>query len=464
MALGVVLACARAERPTNVLLIVADTLRADAVDCVDAPDRTPQLCALAARGVWFERAYSSAPWTPPSSVALFTGNHPTAYAAGTVGEGTRTYRVGEAERLFGEQLAERGYTLHHDVENELAVRSGGLQGFEPLHGRVPDVPADDAAFVAEIPTDEPRYRRMRDVVRFLLAAPEPFFVVRWILDPHAAYAAPERFLEDLRARDGEWPRPLDAYRGLGHKRAAERLRAVAPTLSDAEIALVRTLYDREVASVDERVGFALEALRRGGLEERTLVVVTSDHGEGFGEHGIFLHGKSLHEELVRVPLIVAGPGVAGGRRVDALVSSVDVAATLHEWVGIAPDAPLQGRSFADLLRGEPADAAPRAVYLSSSNGTEFGVDAWIEGDEKLVGLADGGYALYDLAADPGERRDLAAERPERVAALAASLEQVRAESTARRERAAEGGPAAGGEGAAAEDETLEALRALGYVE
>jgi choline-sulfatase len=458
-----VVACARVEAPPNVLLLVSDTLRGDAVDCATARDRTPHLCGLAAEGVTFERAYANAPWTPPSSIALLTGRHPAGYADAAPGDETPKFHVADGEILLGEILAARGYTMLYDVENALAVRSGGLQGFSELHGRAggADAPAS-ADFLAGIPDDERRYRRMRDIVRFLLAPEEPFFLVRWILDPHAPYSAPERFLETLRPLAAELPQPLEFYARLGHQRAARRLRVVAPTLGEAELAVLRALYHREVASVDERVGYALEALRRSGLASRTFVVFTSDHGEGFGEHGIFLHGKSFHEELVRVPLLVAGPGIAAGRVERAPVSLVDVAATLHEWLAVTPSEPLQGRSFAALLRGEPEGSAQRRVYLSSSNGTEYGIDALLEGSDKLVRAADGTYSLFDLDEDPGEARDLASDRPARVAELSAALEALSAENEARRERnlAARGSA----ERERGDAETHEALRALGYLE
>ena len=460
-AVGLLLvACAPLDAPPNFLLLVSDTLRADAIDCVDAADRTPHLCALAARGTTFERAYANAPWTPPSSVALLTGHHPSVYADAPLGEGTRSFHVPEDELLLGEALSARGYTMLYDIENALALRSGGLQGFSELHARSSESAGGD--LVAAIPGEESRYRRMRDVVRFLLSAEEPFFLVRWILDPHAPYAAPERFLEAVRPLAADLPRPLEFYTGLGHKRAAQRLREVAPTLGPAELTLLRALYHREVASVDERVGYVLEALRQGGLEDRTVVVFTSDHGEGFGEHGIYLHGKSFHEEMVRVPLLVAGPGVETGRVESAPVSLVDLAATLHEWLGVTPSNALHGRSFRALLRGEPDGPEPRRVYLSSSTGTDYGLDALVEGSEKLVRASDGSFALFDLATDPGEAMDLASARPARVAELAADLEALYTRNEARRVANLSARSAA--ERERSEAETHEALRAIGYVE
>ena len=121
-------ACARVEAPPNVLLLVSDTLRGDAIDCAAAPARTPHLCALASRGVAFERAYANAPWTPPSSVALLTGRHPSGYSEAPMGDGAPSFHVGAGEKLLGDALAARGYTLLYDVENELAVRPGGRGG------------------------------------------------------------------------------------------------------------------------------------------------------------------------------------------------------------------------------------------------------------------------------------------------------------------------------------------------
>ena len=442
------LACSRAERP-NVLFIVSDTLRADALSCYGGPAHTPNLCRLAERGTLFERAYSAAPWTLPSSVALFTGNHASGFSDRALGE-DGSYHVPAAEALLGEALAARGYTLRFDTENRVVLRPNVFQAFEAL-------PEPRHAGRGE---DE-RAVRMERAVEFLAGAAEPFFLVRWGLDPHAPYAPPPERLAALAPLAEGLPHPLAFYAELGQRHAKHRLAEHAPSFSAAELRLLRALYHAEIEWMDELVGALLAALAERGALERTFVVFAADHGEAFGEHGLFLHGHALIEALIRVPLLVAGPGVAAGRRVSQPVSLTDLVPTLRELLGEAPDPAQQGVSFAALLRaGGESDG--RVVYAGSPKESGHGVDALIAGSSKLVARADGSFALFDLAADPGESRDLAAERPAEVAALRERITAIRAANEAQRtRRLAARSPA---ERDADRRDTERELRALGYVE
>jgi len=441
---------------------VADALRADALSCYGGPARTPRICELAERGVLFEQAWAGGPWTAPSAVALFTGSHASAFADDPPAAPARVFHVGDEHETLAEALAARGYAVAADVDNFLAHRANALQGLTPLDPRSQG--AGGAAAALPPPArDDDRVQRMYASVDFLLSAPAPFFAVRWIFDPHAPYEPPARWLEALAPAAASLPRPLSFYASLGHENAAARLRRHAKAMAEPERALLRALYHAEVESVDERVGWLLDALGRRGLRERTLVVLTADHGEAFGEHGVWLHGKALYEELLRVPLLVAGPGVAAGRRVAQPVSLADVAPSLRELLGLPPGDE-QGASFAALLRpgpGAPA-GAERAAYAGSPNGTAHGVDALRVGALKLIAHADGRAELYDLGADSGETRDLAAERPQDVARLRARLEALRAENEGRRR--ARLAARASGDRERVREETRRELEALGYVE
>jgi arylsulfatase A-like enzyme len=438
-----------------VLLIVADSLRADSLSCYGGAARTPHLCRVAEEGALFEQARSPAPWTAPSAVALFTGSHPGGFSDRPPGERDAVYSVGAEHETFAEALAGRGYEAAADVDNFLVHQTGALQGFARLD---PNTPGAGGA-AAAIPSREEGALRTYAVYDFLAAAREPFFAVRWTLDPHAPYDPPAEYRAALEPLAAGLPRPLSFYASLGHQNAENRLRRVAPSMSGAERRLVRALYDAEVEWVDRRVGWLLDALDRRGLRERTLVVVTSDHGEAFGEHGLYLHGKGLYDELLRVPLLVAGPGVPAGLRVGAPVSLTDLAPTLAELLGVPCCAGAQGRSFAALLRG----AAPgeRVVYAGSPNHAGRGTHALVEGSLKWIAHAGGGGALYDLAADPGETRDLAAERPADAQRLAARTEALVAETEALRTRrlARRGAD----ELDAVRRDTRRELEALGYV-
>lgn len=454
---ALLLGCSRDPAP-NLLLLVADTLRADGLACTGGSAHTPNLCRLAEQGTLFERAYSAAPWTAPSAVALFTGFHPSGFGDRPPSERQITYTVGDAERTLAEALGERGYAARFDLDNGLAYYSNALQGMEKLDN---DAPEALAAVPPGYP-DEPRAVRMGASIAYLAGAAEPFYLLRWILDPHAPYDPPAARLEALAARADGLPRPLAFYAGLGHQNAAHRLRKVARSFSEEERRVVRALYDEEIGFVDERIGWLFEQLDRRGLWERTLVVFTSDHGEELGEHGLWLHGKSLHEELLRVPLLIAGPGVPAGRRVETPVSLTDLLPTLCEWLSAECGSGAQGTSFAALLAGRPDGASDRIVYAGAPNDPARGLDAVIDGDWKLVARPDGGPVLYDLASEAGEHRDVAAQHPERVAELSARLEAIRAQNEALRERRLAARSARELDGV--RQETRRGLEALGYVE
>ncbi len=453
------------RRPSNVLLVVSDTLRADAIDCQGAGRaRTPNLCALAERGTLFSRAYSSAPWTLPSSTSMLSGNPSSQYALGGSSEDPIRFRIPDRERLLAEALAERGYDRISLVENPVATRTHGLQGFAnrpPAESLAPEVDPR-LGFDRSIG----RNRKLLPALRYLTGPRRrPFALLVWINDPHASYSPPQKYLEPFAEAARGLPRPLSFYVRLGHTdrpdRGEHKLRDVLPDLSPLERQFLHRLYLGEVESVDERIGYLLRALELSERAANTVVVVTSDHGEAFGEHGGFLHGETFYDELLHVPLIFAGPGVRAGQRVRAPVSLLDLMPTLADLLAVEALEDPAGRSLAPLLRGEtPADLLRRDLYAVSPLRSE-GADALTRGDYKLIAAeGDRALELYDLVADPGERRNLAGEKPEVVAAMLRSVRLIRQRNEERRQATLREVGAA----RSAEDEaTLEELKALGYL-
>jgi arylsulfatase A-like enzyme len=437
-----------APRP-NLLLFVADTLRADALRCYGGAAETPNICGLAERGVLFTAAQANAPWTSPSAVSLFTGSYPTAYAnLASAGGGVSSFWVSDEEVLLGDALRARGYDVRFGSSSPLVAQTNALQGFEPLPE--PTRPVDPA--LAGI-GKAGRYLRAHDGT--------PFFLLEWVMDAHAPYEA-RGVLERIEVDRSRLPRPLEFYTRLGHQLPLS-MRDYAPGMSDYELEVLRRLYRAEVEAIDAKFGNLARALDAAGLRESTYVVFTSDHGEGFGEHGTFLHGVSFHDELTRVPLIVAGPGIAPGRRVDAPVSLVDLMPTLRDLLGVDCLREPQGRSLADRLRGERAGAPEgHAHYLSSPTDLSRGIDALVEGEYKLIAKLDGSVELYDLGDDPGERRDLASQRSAVVSRMRAELAAIRSEKDARRRRNFARQTEA--ERLEVEARTRSGLRELGYIE
>lgn len=363
-----------ADGRLNVVLITLDTVRADHLGAYGYPAaRTPVLDRLAARGVRFARVDAAAPITLPSHASILTGLLPPRHGVRDNG----AFRLAGEHRTVTEALAERGYDTAAVIAAVVLARRYGLdQGFAAWDESFAE-PAESAPEAAE----ERDAAAVTDAALAQLAALRaPFFLWVHYFDPHADYRPPARLLG---AQEGD------------HRS-----------------------YDAEIAHVDEQLGRLLAA-----LPERTAVVVVGDHGEMLGERGEATHGVLLHRGARRVPLLIAGPGVPVGAVVEPLVRTVDVAPTLLELAaGGAESAEeldeelaeeLDGVSLAPLWRlGKGTDRTDRLAYSESF--LPFYAYRW----HPLRALSDGRWLfvdgaeprLFDLAADPAEERNLAAER------------------------------------------------------
>jgi hypothetical protein len=400
---------------------------------------------------------------------MLTGNHPSEYArAEDAARGVPLFRVPDEERLLTDALAERGFELTAFVENGLATVSNAFQGFtvHPFAPDSADPPGEDElrrAEALEIPLRDPRYRMLVPALEHVGRADGPRrFTMVWIFDPHVLYEPPEGFTVEPSAEG--LPHPASWYRRLGSKPSAKRgilsIKVEGKKLTPPEVAHLRGLYRAELESVDERIGWILEALDRSGRADDTLVIFTSDHGEGFGEHRRFDHGNSYYDELVHVPWILAGPGMRAGRVVEDPVSHVDLMPTLAELLGVEGlRADLRGVSRVALLQGG-ASGGGTHYMVKSTWGDNF-EDALVVGDYKLIAEAEKRLRLYNLIEDPGETRSLERREPERAGEMYETIQRYRRENLERRDRNyADADEAALAETSA---ETEDRLRALGYI-
>lgn len=354
----------RMRRTPSVVLVTIDTLRADRLGAYGrSPTITPRLDALAAKGTVFENAWTTAPLTVPAHASLLTGlvppghglrlNHPNAKLADP-----NRRRFSTLAEVFGENGYDTGAFVSASV---LRADATGLDaGFD----RYDEVPAAKRGALHD--AERPAAETVGAALDWVRGASRPAFLWVHLFDPHAPYDAPEGF-------------------GAGDEHAADA-----------------TGYDGEVAYVDHWIGRLLDGLDAAGLGD-AIVVVVADHGEGLGEHGEASHGFLLHEATLRVPLIVAGPGVEAGRRAEP-VSMVDVFPTLLALTSQAIPPQVHG---VPILPRASKLLTERAIYAE----TLYGWDAcrWAQtfafrrGEEKLVASGPLWMAL-GLGTDPAEER------------------------------------------------------------
>jgi arylsulfatase A-like enzyme len=417
---AIVSPAARSER-LNVVLVSLDTLRADRLGCYGARRATsPAIDRLAADGALFEVAVAAAPHTLASHATMLTGLYPCAHGAGHGGLELR--RLPRDVAPLAEVLRRLGWETAAFTENAYLDAGVFQRGFGVFRASM------------SVNFHQPEGRAEQTIAEaraWLERADRPFFLFVHTYQVHWPYEPPEPYRLFDPAGEPDPHRP-DA----GREQLAR--------------------YDGEVRYTDAVLGTLLATLDRLGLRERTVVVVTSDHGEAFGEHGHDKHGRHVHEEDVRVPFVWRVPGVArSGHRVAIPVGLVDVVPTVLDLLGVPPPDGLQGRSLVPLLRGEPPDdaLASRALVSESIGAERVAVRA---ADWKVI--FDGPTPqVFLVASDPGERTPVV--RPDLVARASAVRDALAASC---RERA---GAAPGGEAPSRLDPILELkLRALGYLE
>jgi tetratricopeptide (TPR) repeat protein len=397
---------ARGSAPRNLLLITIDTLRADRVGCYGYPRaHTPRLDRLAAEGVRFETTIAPVPLTLPSHTSILTGRYPAAHGVHSNGRERLPPEVPTLAGSLAGLFPRRGAV----VASVSLDRLFGLErGFTEYDDRMPPGPESVLS---------QRERRAEEVahlsIQWLAAAGEPFSLWVHLFDPHAPYEAPTRW----------------------------RAGATDP-------------YDAEVTYADDAVGRILDALAAMGTIERTLVVVAGDHGEDLNDHGEPTHGVFLYDSSVRVPLLFRYPaGIGAGRVVPGLVRLIDVMPTVLDLLGVAPPPGVQGVSLVPLLTGVSDDLRLEAYVETRLPAQQYGWSALraLRGrDWKYVSAPE--PELYDLAADPGERVNLAGRQSERSADLRARLEEAAAAAGS-----SQAGPAH------PSGELLRQLESLGYV-
>jgi arylsulfatase A-like enzyme len=386
---GLALSSCGGGSPPNILLVSIDTLRADHLKSYGYGRETaPTLSRLASEGAQFMHSYSQASSTVPTHASMFTGRFPFQHRAFNV-----VWPLRETELTLAELLHEQGYRTFAAASSfRFQPSSGFSQGFDTydLFDRLPESERS-AAVTARV------------VAHLERETPQPFFGFVHYFDPHAPYAPPEPY----RTR---WHPGIE---GMSLAKARDFFRNDPEANAPELLAYMVGLYDGEIGYLDAHLEQLLAALDRLALSRDTILVVTSDHGEEFQEHGGFGHAMRLHEEVLRVPLIIRWSGrIDAGLEIDEPVQTVDLFPTLVSLAGLPLDTDVPGRDWsAELLGRRPAHSAQqgalRDVSLAQERPNTWSVTATVRGRRLKLIVEDGAVrGLFDLRDDPGETRDV----------------------------------------------------------
>jgi arylsulfatase len=428
----------------DIILITIDALRADHLGTYGYSRPTsPSIDAFAREAVVVQDAVSQAPYTKASMASLFTGLFPTAHKAFTTSrtfDNTMTGHVSGALpstdvlsprlKTLAECLTDAGYQTIGINTNPFLISDFGFgRGFAQydfLTGRDVEVATASAVTSKALAHIDARDRQ------------RPLFLWLHLMEPHSPYTPPDRF------------RQMFPPKGPPLTVPAEAIPAWIRVDNSTDANFYAALYDAEIRSADEALGTFFDGLKQRKLWDRSVVMLTADHGEEFYEHGGFEHNRTLYDEMLHVPLIVKAPGLAP-RRLQEQLAEVDLLPTLVARAGGNVPAGLSGADVWSVLTGRRH--AERYAYAELV-GERYALRTreW-----KLISTLHGSHELYNLTSDPHERQSLVVEDTSRTAEMRDVLTKVLA-------RAVQAGSHFQGAFAPIPPRVLERLKSLGYVQ
>ncbi len=433
----------RSEAPAskpNVLFLLIDALRADHLGSYGHTRKTsPRIDLLATQGVRFEQAHAQAPWTGSSLASILTGLYPSAHGVTTnpVHTGGKVFSSAIlSDRVFTlpEAMQAGGYRTAAFVTNEfLDSKLGFAQGYDTyriLRGRAPARKVNGEAI--DWLDNRP---------------PGPFFLYLHYMDAHTPYKPPAPF-------DTMFEPAPPSLLPPEFKLPSHYRRTYCRDLSVYE-----ALYDGDIRSCDEQVGDLLDEIDKRGLNDSTLIVVMSDHGEEFFEHHGVEHGRTLYEEVLRIPLVMRLPGrLPAGMAIPETVSAIDVYPTILELCGLTTPQEMSGRSLCALVSG--STRAERTVFAEN----------YLRGRAQIAMLRARVKSIYNQKQGMLEERYLLDSDPREqsstIARLAPEERRALTEQFVRyqRDRAVEAGSWASRSTQQIDGEVAERLKALGYLQ
>lgn len=431
--------CGPDQPDRNVILISIDTLRPDRLGCYGYErDTSPCIDSIASDGILFTDATSACPWTLPAHATLLTGLYPSRH-------GVKNHENQLPDRIptLATRLAQEGYATMAVVNSHnFDERYGLQQGFEKYE------------YLSEWPADGTKGRILNRGTEIAALAREwlkdrddrPFFLFLHFFDVHSGYtpdpAYRELFADDYAGR-------VDGSTGM-----MVALRNQNIVLDGPDLDHLNALYDAEIRQFDDILAGLIGFIDESGIGEETLLVITADHGEEFYEHGSVLHGRTFYQEVIAVPLIVKGPGVPGGVRFEEPVSSIDVAPTVLEYLGLAAGDGMDGVDLARFWDAEESAPADRLLFAEADHmNAEPDMYRMVRRNRYKLCFdrVSEEVSLFDLSLDPGETNDLSGSSSREVNAL---LDQVKAFMAGEVDGDYIGKPS---------DDDMERLRKIGYV-
>ena len=406
------------KNPLNIIWIISDACRADAIGFYSGKNKTPHIDQLAEEGVVFLNAYSQAPWTLPSMFSMFSSFYPS-----ILGIAPR-FKADESIEFISRRLKSYGYYNWAIIANAVLKGSWGLLNYFDYveiyrthfwFQRLVYQPVFTRAnyylrrFLKLKPLPDTATIVTEKAKKLLKKKKHPFFLWLHYMNPHQPYDPPERYLKEIKYNGflkppfmphnpfhipGDYSHPTNLDIKLGYV-----------FLSEEDKEFVRQLYYAEVKYLDEKIGELVRLIKQEGLEKNTVIIFTSDHGEELWDHYQWEHGHTLYQELIHIPLIIWGAGLKP-RVVKEPVRALDLLPTLADLIGIKHNPHWQGKSFINLLKGLALEPEQRIIFAEGSLRPEDLRAVLKDGKKLIVGFNTKRKWFFDLTKDPSEKLNI----------------------------------------------------------
>ncbi len=385
-----------APRPKNVIVYLIDTLRRDKLSIYNPNTRvkTPNIERLAKQGVVFDNCYVQGNWSKASSAAFFTGLYPQKTRAETVSE-----KLSKKLTLLPERLKKNGITTAAFISNGyLGAKFGFRQGWDYYRNPIREnLPSDTEHLLRLFWPWFEKHKQNR------------FFVYLGTIDPHVPYDPPKKFLKMYDPKPYNYKKGPIQPRKTGYLLA--KIKKNPKIMSKRDWFHLEALYDGEVSYNDDQLGKLWDRLVKEGVAQDTMLIITSDHGDEFRDHGSVGHGHTVYEELIHMPLIVVYPPLFAPakdgsiRRIEDYVEHIDIHATILDAMGVGVPKDIDGESFLPLV----VDPTPHKRWYALSTMLDR-YRTVITGNWKLL-LKGPSARLFNLSADPKEKNNIREKHP-----------------------------------------------------